>query len=50
MLILFGVLCLACFVATLMPKFDEPKFRPVRGIMFVILGVSTVIIFVLNKI
>lgn len=43
-------MCTTCFVVTLMPKFDEPKFRPIRGIMFIILGVSTTMVFVVNRI
>ena len=37
---------LGCFVASLVPKFDSPKFRPVRGGMFLITGLSTILIFV----
>jgi len=43
-------MCTICFVVTLMPKFDEPAFRPVRGIMFIVLGVSTGMIFVVHRI
>jgi len=32
-----------------MPKCDAPKFRAFRGIMFMILGVSTALIFVAMK-
>ena len=40
------VATLGCFVASLVPKFDSPKFRPVRGGMFLITGLSTILIFV----
>lgn len=48
MLSVMGSMCFICFAVTLMPKFDQPKFRPARGIMFIILGVSTAMIWVLN--
>ena len=37
---------LGCFVASLVPKFDSPKYRPVRGGMFLITGLSTILIFI----
>lgn len=33
-----GLSCLGCFVVLLVPKFDQPRFIPLRGIMFVICG------------
>lgn len=44
-----GFMCFVCFATTLMPKCDAPKFRAFRGIMFMILGVSTALIFVAMK-
>ena len=41
-----SVATLGCFIASLVPKFDSPKFRPVRGGMFLITGLSTILIFV----
>ena len=41
MLSVMGTMCLICFTVTLIPKFDQPKFRPMRGIMFMALGIST---------
>jgi predicted membrane channel-forming protein YqfA (hemolysin III family) len=41
-----SVATLGCFVASLVPKFDSPKFRPIRGVMFLITGMSTMFIFV----
>lgn len=38
-------LCLFCFVTSLLKQFDSPAFRPVRGIMFIFAGLSTVGIF-----
>ena len=35
-----GVACLACFIVTLIPKFDQEAYRKWRGIMYIILGVS----------
>ena len=37
---LISVSCFICFTVTMMPKFDQPKYRSCRGMMFVILGVS----------
>lgn len=37
-----GFLSLVCFVASLIPKFDTPKWRPVRGLMFMVAGLSAV--------
>jgi hypothetical protein len=45
-----GSMCLICFTVTLVPKFDQPKYRPARGIMFIVLGISTVFIWVINYI
>jgi adiponectin receptor len=44
-----GSLCALCFVTTLIEKFDQPKYRPFRGIMFVCLGLSTCAIFKPDK-
>ena len=35
-----------CFIVTLMPKFHVPKYRPLRGYMFIILGLSAGIPFI----
>jgi len=37
---IISVSCFICFTVTMMPKFDQPKYRPCRGMMFIILGVS----------
>lgn len=42
-----GIACLCCFIATLMPKFDAPAYRKVRGIMYIVLGLSTASMFVM---
>ena len=39
--------CFACFMVTLMPKFDQEEYRKVRGIMYIILGLSTGFMFVM---
>lgn len=39
---IMAFLSLVCFVASLVPKFDTPKWRPVRGIMFMAAGLSAV--------
>lgn len=36
----------SCFIVTLMKKFDQAKFRPVRGIMYMTAGLSTAGIFI----
>ena len=41
-----GFLSTGCFVTTLISKFDSPKFRHVRGLMFMAAGVSTIGIFI----
>ena len=33
--------CLGAFTVTMMPKFDTPKYRPMRAILFVLLGVAS---------
>lgn len=41
--------CFSSFVVLLVPKFDQPKFRPLRGILFIICGLlSSVPIFHIN--
>jgi predicted membrane channel-forming protein YqfA (hemolysin III family) len=30
--------CLLVFVVVMMPKFNKPQYRPIRGFMFVVLG------------
>jgi len=35
-----ALLSLTCFVASLVPSFDTPKWRPVRGGMFMVAGLS----------
>ena len=44
---ILAIACLSCFIATLMPKFDKPAYRKVRGIMYIILGLSTASMFVM---
>jgi predicted membrane channel-forming protein YqfA (hemolysin III family) len=41
-----GILCFGCFVTTLIKSFDQPKYRPVRGIMFCAAGLSSIGIFI----
>lgn len=40
-----GVLTGSCFVTSLMEKFDSPKFRPIRGFMFIAAGLSGIAVF-----
>lgn len=35
--------CISCFVILLVPRYDQPKYRPLRGIIFVVCGVLSVI-------
>ena len=42
-----GAACLACFIVTLMPKFDKAEYIAVRGVMFILLGLSTASMFVM---
>ncbi len=35
--------CISCFVILLVPRYDKPKYRPLRGIIFVVCGVLSVI-------
>ena len=44
---ILAVACIGCFIVTLIPKFDTEKYRKVRGIMYIILGLSTGSIFVM---
>lgn len=44
---LLGLACLSCFVVTLIPKFDSTEYQKVRGIMYIILGLSTASMFVM---
>ena len=37
-----AVLSLTCFVVSLIPSFDSPKWRPVRGLMFMAAGLSAI--------
>jgi len=37
----------ACFAITLIKKFDQPKYRPFRGIMFMVAGLATLVFFVM---
>ena len=39
--------CLACFIVSLVPKFDTPQWRPVRGLMYIFLGLSTGSMFIM---
>ena len=38
---------LACVVVTFIKKFDQSKYRPVRGIMFMLAGLATIAFFFL---
>jgi len=42
-----ATMCFACFVITLIPKFDKPEYQKVRGIMYIILGLSTSTMFIM---
>lgn len=35
--------CLSVFAVVMMPKFNQPQYRPIRGFMFVVLGLSMTI-------
>lgn len=35
---LIGTFCFLAFVVSMIPKFDQPAFRPVRGFMFIGVG------------
>lgn len=37
-----AVLSLTCFIVSLIPSFDSPKWRPVRGLMFMAAGLSAI--------
>lgn len=37
-----ALICFICFVVSLIPSFDSPKWRPVRGIMFMVAGLSCI--------
>lgn len=50
MFIVLGFMCFLCFTVTLMPKCDAPKFRAFRGILFMLLGISTGLIFVMMRV
>lgn len=41
-----SVFCFLVFVVSLWSKFDKPKFRVLRGVLFVILGLLGIIPFV----
>ena len=41
------VSCIACFIVTLIPKFDQPQFQKARGIMYIILGLSCGVMFIM---
>lgn len=41
-----GIICFTCLVVSLMPRFDIPKLRPVRGALFVFEGVSIICVFI----
>ena len=42
-LTIITVTCTVSFVITLLPSFDRPKYRPFRGYMYIILGLSAAI-------
>jgi adiponectin receptor len=37
---LVTISCTVCFIITLCPRFDKPKYRSFRGYMYIILGLS----------
>ena len=41
-----SIACLAVFFVSLWPKFDKPKYRVLRGTLFVILGLLGIVPFV----
>mmetsp|Transcript_10934 Transcript_10934/g.14750 ORF Transcript_10934/g.14750 Transcript_10934/m.14750 type:complete len:226 (-) Transcript_10934:76-753(-) len=41
-----AAVCLACFIVTLIPEFDKPKYQKVRAIMYIVLGLSAGGVFV----
>jgi predicted membrane channel-forming protein YqfA (hemolysin III family) len=38
-----SIACFSVFVISLWPKFDKPKYRVLRGTLFVILGLVAVV-------
>lgn len=44
---IYGIVCLICFVVTLIPEFDKPSYRKVRGIMYILLGLGSGSMFIL---
>ena len=44
---LMAVACICCFIVTLTPKFDQAQYRKWRGIMYIILGLSTGVMFIM---
>ena len=44
-MVAMGVCCLICFIVTICPGFDAPKYRKWRGIMFMTLGLMTAALF-----
>lgn len=38
-----ALLCILCFVTTLIKKFDSPKFRPIRASMFLLAGLAIIV-------
>ena len=43
---LLGIASLGCFIASLIPSFDQPEYRTIRGIMFLALGCSPVLMII----
>lgn len=41
----YGALCLGCFITTLIDKFETPVFRPIRALLFLGDGLSTIVTF-----
>lgn len=41
-IVLMTSCCLAVFIVSLWPRFDKPKYRKLRGILFIILGLLAI--------
>ena len=42
-----AIVCTICFIVTLTPEFDKPKYRAVRGVMYIILGLGSGLCFLI---
>lgn len=42
-----AIVCLICFAVTLIPEFDKPNYRKARGLMYILLGLGSGIMFIM---